>query len=97
MNVIFVLLGYLMMINLVGFTAMFLDKRKARKGAFRIPESTLFTIAFMGGSLGSLIGMYTFRHKTRHRSFTVGMPLLLLLQLLVLFFLYLSPIQFRFL
>ncbi|MGN0304962.1 MAG: DUF1294 domain-containing protein [Lachnospiraceae bacterium] len=97
MNVIFVLLGYLMLINLVGFTAMFLDKRKARKGAFRIPESTLFTIAFMGGSLGSLIGMYTFRHKTRHRSFTVGMPLLLLLQLLVLFFLYLSPIQFRFL
>lgn len=97
MNVIFVLLGYLMLINLVGFTAMFLDKRKARKGAFRIPESTLFTIAFMGGSLGSLIGMYTFRHKTRHRSFTIGMPLLLLLQLLVLFFLYLSPIQFRFL
>lgn len=97
MNVIFVLLGYLILINLVGFTAMFLDKRKARKGAFRIPESTLFTIAFMGGSLGSLIGMYTFRHKTRHLSFTIGMPLLLLLQLLVLFFLYLSPIQFRFL
>ncbi|MGN1332615.1 MAG: DUF1294 domain-containing protein [Lachnospiraceae bacterium] len=97
MNVIFVLLGYLILINLVGFTAMFLDKRKARRGAFRIPESTLFTIAFMGGSLGSLIGMYLFHHKTRHRSFTVGIPLLLILQLFILIFLYLSPVQFKFL
>ncbi|MCI6812822.1 MAG: DUF1294 domain-containing protein [Lachnospiraceae bacterium] len=97
MNVIFVLLGYLILINLVGFTAMFLDKRRARRGAFRIPESTLFTIAFMGGSLGSLIGMYLFHHKTRHRSFTVGIPLLLILQLFILIFLYLSPVQFKFL
>lgn len=97
MNVIFVLLGYLILINLVGFTAMFLDKRRARRGAFRIPESTLFTIAFMGGSLGSLIVMYLFHHKTRHRSFTVGIPLLLILQLFILIFLYLSPVQFKFL
>ena len=97
MNVIFVLLGYLILINLVGFTAMFLDKRRARRGAFRIPESTLFTIAFMGGSLGSLIGMYLFHHKTRHRSFTVVIPLLLILQLFILIFLYLSPVQFKFL
>lgn len=97
MNVIFVLVIYLVLVNVLGFTAMFSDKRKARKRAFRIPESTLFMLAFMGGSLGCLIGMYLFRHKTRHRSFTFGMPLLLALQLLAMLLLYLSPIQFRFL
>lgn len=97
MNVISVLVFYLVLINLLGFMSMLIDKRKARKRAFRIPESTLFMIAVLGGSLGSLIGMYLFHHKTRHRSFTIGMPLLLVLQFLALFLLYLSPIQFHFL
>lgn len=97
MNVISVLVFYLVLINLLGFMSMLIDKRKARKRAFRIPESTLFMIAVLGGSLGSLIGMYLFHHKTRHSSFTIGMPLLLVLQLLALFLLYLSPIQFHFL
>lgn len=97
MNVISVLLLYLLLINLLGLLAMFLDKRKARKRAFRIPESTLFIIAAMGGSLGSLMGMYLFHHKTRHLKFTLGMPLMLIFQLLLLLLLYLSPIEFIFL
>lgn len=91
MNGLSIFLSFLLLMNLIGFTAMFLDKRKARKRAFRIPESTLFMIALMGGSLGSLAGMYTFRHKTRHPSFVYGMPAILLLQLALLFFLIAIP------
>jgi uncharacterized membrane protein YsdA (DUF1294 family) len=63
---------------------MWADKRKAKKDAFRIPEKTLFTIAVIGGSIGSIAGMYRFRHKTKHSSFTIGMPLILLIQIYVL-------------
>ncbi|MBQ9990529.1 MAG: DUF1294 domain-containing protein [Lachnospiraceae bacterium] len=97
MNVIAVLVFYLMLMNLLGLLSMLIDKKKARKRAFRIPESTLFMIAILGGSLGSLIGVHLFHHKTRHRSFTIGLPVLLVLQLLLLLLLYLSPIQFKFL
>ena len=72
---------YLLLINAVGIVIMRIDKQKARKKAWRIPEATLMTVAAIGGSLGSLIGMYAFRHKTRHKKFTVGVPLLLLLHL----------------
>lgn len=88
MNLKTFLVSFLILMNLLGFTAMYLDKQKARKRAFRIPEATLFKIALMGGSLGSILGMYTFRHKTRHASFIYGMPAIFLLQLLLLFFLY---------
>lgn len=76
---------------------MGIDKRKAIKHAFRIPEATLFLIAFIGGSIGSILGMYTFRHKTRHWYFVYGMPFILLLQIALLIFLYNAPFEIAFL
>lgn len=73
---------------------MGIDKYKAKKRAFRIPEATLFIVAFIGGSIGSIAGMYTFRHKTRHRRFVYGLPLILLLQLALLAGLFYAPIEF---
>lgn len=75
------LVVYLLVMNVAAFAAMGIDKRRARKGAWRIPERVLFGLAIFGGSVGALTGMYTFRHKTRHRSFTVGMPVILVVQL----------------
>ena len=71
------LIPYLILINALGFLVMLADKQKARKKKWRIPEATLMGVAAMGGSLGSLMGMLTFRHKTKHTKFTVGVPLLL--------------------
>ena len=75
------LLIYLLLINLISFCAMFLDKQKAKKGKWRIPEKTLFLFALLGGSLGTTLGMNTFRHKTKHWYFRFGMPLILILQI----------------
>ena len=97
MNAINSILLYLAGVNLTGFVIMGIDKWKAKKQAFRIPEATLFLIAIIGGSIGSLIGMYTFRHKTRHMTFVIGMPVILALQILILFLLYHSSLQFIFL
>lgn len=74
---------YLLIINAVGFLLMRIDKGKARKNRWRIPEATLMTVAALGGSAGSLLGMYLFRHKTRHLKFTLGIPLILALQLVI--------------
>ena len=76
-----IVLTYLLIVNVIGFCSMGLDKRKARKNQWRIPEATLFAIAFLGGSLGSVLGMHVFHHKTRHWYFRYGMPLILVLQL----------------
>ena len=75
-----ILLLYLLIINAAGFILMLVDKFKAKKNLWRIPEKTLFLVAALGGSIGSLLGMYTFRHKTQHLSFTLGMPLILAVQ-----------------
>ena len=75
---------YLIVINAAGFGIMLADKRRAKKKAWRIPEATLMGIAAMGGSLGCLLGMYAFRHKTKHLKFTLGVPALLLLQIMLL-------------
>ena len=72
---------YLLLINAVGFALMLIDKWKAKHNRWRIKEATLMTVAALGGSVGSLIGMYTVRHKTRHIKFTVGIPLILLVQI----------------
>lgn len=71
---------YLIIINIIGFLSMGIDKYKAIKDEWRIPERTLFIIAILGGSLGSWIGMYTFHHKTKHWYFVVGMPLILIIE-----------------
>ena len=75
---------YLLAVNLAAFVLMGADKRKARRGAWRIPERTLFLPALLGGALGGVLGMRTFHHKTRHWYFRWGFPLLLALQLAVL-------------
>lgn len=94
MHVTLLLVGYVIIVNLIGFLLMGIDKRKAVKRAFRIPESTLFIVALIGGSLGSLLGMYTFRHKTRHWYFVWGMPAILILHIIIILALIYSPIQF---
>lgn len=75
-----ILLVYLVLVNAAGLLFMFVDKQKAQRGQWRIPEATLMLTAAIGGSVGSLLGMYLFRHKTRHPKFTVGIPLILVLQ-----------------
>lgn len=62
-------------LSIIGLISMAVDKSKAKRGAWRIPEKVLFAIAFLGGGLGSLIGMYAFRHKTKHTSFVIGIPI----------------------
>ena len=76
------LIFYLLIINALGFILMLVDKIKAKKNLWRIPEATLFLVAAIGGSIGSLFGMYTFRHKTKHIKFIVGMPLILAAQII---------------
>ena len=77
---------YLVCINLAAFALMGLDKRRARYRQWRIPEKLLFLSALLGGSAGVWAGMYVFRHKTRHWYFVVGMPVILLAQLLLIRF-----------
>ena len=74
---------YLAVVNLAAFALMGVDKRRAERGAWRIPERTLFLPAILGGSPGAILGMQVFRHKTRHRQFAVGIPLILLVQLVI--------------
>ena len=76
---------YLLIINAIGFVLMLGDKRMAQKKLWRIPEATLMSVAVLGGSIGSLAGMYTFRHKTRHLKFTLGMPAILAVQVALVF------------
>ena len=97
MNVIILLTGYITLVNLIGFLLMGIDKRKAIKHAFRIPEATLFIIAIIGGSLGSIAGMYLFRHKTRHWYFVYGMPAILILQIALIMFVLNGPFEIAFL
>lgn len=96
MNVYAAIGIYLAVINLVGFAVMGIDKKKAKKRAFRIPEATLFLIAIIGGSIGSIVGMRVFHHKTRHWYFAYGMPAILVLQIaLVIFLIFFSPWQIK--
>lgn len=76
-------LCYLLLINAAGFLLMLIDKHKARRGLWRISEATLMWTADLGGSVGSLLGMYTAHHKTRHPKFYIGVPALLVLQLVI--------------
>ncbi|MBU5455575.1 DUF1294 domain-containing protein [Caproiciproducens sp. MSJ-32] len=79
-----IILIYVILINLTAFLAIFIDKRKAIHGKWRIKESTLLFLAIMGGSLGEYIGMYTFRHKTKHYKFSIGLPLIIFTQILLI-------------
>jgi uncharacterized membrane protein YsdA (DUF1294 family) len=77
------LLPYLLTVNAAAFLLMLIDKEKAKKRKYRIPEDTLMGIAMLGGSLGAWFGMQVFRHKTKHRKFTLGIPLIIGVQVLI--------------
>ena len=91
------LLGfYLICVNLLGLIYFFIDKQKAKRQSWRTPEATLFTIALFGGSIGCLLGMYLFHHKTAKPKFYIGMPIILGVQLLILLIaLFVAPIDFK--
>lgn len=71
-----VFLLYFIGMNIAGFCAMYIDKKRAIKGEYRIKEKVLWNYAFLGGAIGTTIGMKRFRHKTKHRAFAIGFPLL---------------------
>lgn len=76
---------YLVSVNLSALILMYVDKGRAKKGKWRIPELRLFTFAILLGSPGILIGMYAFHHKTKHIKFVIGIPLILIIQLIILY------------
>ncbi|MEQ8175109.1 MAG: DUF1294 domain-containing protein [Syntrophomonadaceae bacterium] len=82
-----IILYYLMIVNTICYFMFFWDKRLATRGRRRISEKSLFLAAVLGGSLGGLLAMYMFRHKTLHRKFKLGMPLILIIQLALLVYL----------
>ena len=82
------LIYYLLSVNAAAFALMLADKFKARKNLWRIPEAVLMGSAILGGSVGALLGMYACRHKTKHPKFTVGIPVILALQIIVVIILY---------
>jgi uncharacterized membrane protein YsdA (DUF1294 family) len=76
-----IILVYLIIINAAAFLLMLIDKQKAKRSAWRIPEATLMGVAALGGSIGAIAGMYVFRHKTRHVKFFLGLPAILIIQI----------------
>lgn len=79
-----IIIVILVVMNLIGYISMWSDKKRAIKGKYRISEKTLFIIALLGGSIGSILGMNQFRHKTKHWYFKYGMPLILIIQVILL-------------
>ena len=79
---------YIVLINIIAFGAMYWDKKRAIKGKWRIKENTLLLLVLLGGGIGAIAGMYTFRHKTKKMAFVIGFPLILICQiiLIILFF-----------
>lgn len=97
MTTVSVFIFYITFINLLGLYLMYSDKLRAKKRAYRIPEATLFTVAVIGGCVGCITGMYLFRHKTKHLTFVIGLPLILILQIIGIFLLKVAPIEIKFL
>lgn len=95
METIYLLAIYAIIINIIAFITMGIDKWKAKKRAWRIPEATLFILAAIGGSIGAILGMYTFRHKTKHCSFVWGMPAILIGQILLIVILFYLPFDIK--
>ena len=78
------LIIYLIIVNIIAFLAMFIDKKKAEKNRWRIKESTLLILALIGGSIGAIAGMYVFHHKTQKPRFYIGIPIIIVLQILLI-------------
>ena len=81
---------YLVVINVIAFLAMGIDKWKAKREAWRIPESTLMSLVLLGGGIGGIAGMYTFRHKTKKPKFFIGFPAILIVQIVIIIYLLLN-------
>ena len=77
---------YVLAINVLAFIAMGIDKYKAKKGEWRTPESTLMALVLLGGGIGGIAGMYTFRHKTKKPKFYIGFPAILILEIIVVIY-----------
>ena len=77
---------YIILINLIGFFTMYIDKNKAKKGKYRISEKSIFIIAILLGGIGVYIGMYKFRHKTKHTLFTVGIPICIIINIFCIYY-----------
>ena len=85
------ILIYLVIINLIAFLAMYIDKKRAKWGRWRIKESTLFTLVLLGGGIGGIAGMHTFRHKTKKMRFVIGFPAILIVEIIcVIIFLFIN-------
>ena len=93
MNVILWVGIYLGVVNIIGFSMMGIDKNRARRKAWRIPEAQFFLVALIGGSIGTTVGMFVFRHKTKHWYFAVGMPVILAVQIALVIALIWSPME----
>lgn len=78
------ILMYLLIINMITFIVFGIDKYRARKNLWRISEATLFLLAIIGGSVGAELGIHVFHHKTRHLRFVIGIPLILILQVVLI-------------
>ena len=87
LNWIFILiLGLILLVNIIGFTVMGVDKYKAKKKLWRVPEKIFFLVAVFGGSVGVYAGMFFFRHKTKHWYFVLGIPFILIAEAIVIFY-----------
>lgn len=78
---------YLLAINIITFLIMWWDKHEAKVGDWRVSEKTLFMLVLIGGGIGGIIGMYTFRHKTKKLKFTIGLPTILILEIILIIYL----------
>lgn len=87
------ILIYLVIINLIGFFVMGIDKRRAIKNQWRIPEKTIFVLTALGGGIGTIFGMYTFRHKTQKMSFVIGLPFITTLEIIAIIYFYIKNIM----
>ena len=87
---------YLVLINIIGFLVMYIDKRKAQHKNYRISEKSLFIVALALGSIGIYIGMYKFRHKTKHLSFTIGIPICFLINLFCVYYIFANDVLIYF-
>lgn len=88
MNIVSLIIYYLVAINIVVFFVYGIDKLKAKRNRWRIPESTLLLLAVIGGSVGALLGMKVWHHKTMHKKFTYGIPFIIAVQILFLNYLF---------
>ena len=77
---------YIIILNILGYLIMYIDKRRAKKQQWRISEQTIFLITFLGGGIGTTLGMYAFRHKTKKIKFIIGLPLITIIEIVVIIY-----------